>query len=79
MQKPTIKKLLVQTRFLNSLLSDPQTPAGKIKIEMIMLNHMLENSEDMRTRATDKEIKEVYHALKRARQLIEENTEKLEG
>lgn len=71
MQEVTAKKITMQTNFLNRLLEDRSTPTGKIKIELIMLNHLLENyGTESRNKATPQEAEEMQEALKKAQELI---------
>ena len=73
MSNITINKIKMQTNYLNSLLEDPTTQRGKIKVEMIMLTHMLENFDINQSKASAQERQEYYEALKRAQKLLTTN------
>ena len=71
MQEVTAKKITMQTNFLNNLIEDRSTPKGKIKIELMMLNHLLENYDAKRSNDTRAEKEQMQEALKKAKENID--------
>lgn len=69
--KVSLSKIKLQARHLNTLLEDRSTPTGKIMIETIMLNDLLEKYRATRTSKTNNELEEVYPVLKKTQKFLD--------
>ena len=71
-----IERIKMQARHVNKLLEDRTTPKGKIEIEVIMLNDMLDKSRTSRSLAPMRDREELYQILKRTQTLLHNTIEK---
>lgn len=72
MKTVSINKVLLQAKHLNSLLEDRSTPSGKILVETIMLNDLLEKYRSTRSGKTDKRLEDIYPVLKKTQKFLDE-------
>lgn len=77
MQKYMAKKIMLQSKILNRLLEDPSTPRGKLLIELMLLNSMLDNFDQ--DKASTRELETMTELLRKTRLLIDKNKDKLEA
>jgi len=76
MKDVPIERVKMQANHVNRLLEDRTTPKGKIEIEVIMLNDMLDKSRTSRSLAPLREREELYQILKKTQSLLHSTIEK---